>query len=366
MNAVFRSRVTLSLVTLGMAIVATACSSGKPAEPVAPSPPAWEVESPLTPLPAAPLGVSIDLASLPEAPTPAKVRLGRWLFYDTRLSSDGTIACATCHKPEHAFSEPTPHSTGVRGQQGGRKAPSFINEAKTLYPNFFWDGRADSLEAQALGPVANPIEMGNTHEAMIATLSKIPGYKPYFKEAFGTEEISGPRVAQAIASYERTRMSGNSPVDKWRVNRDEAAVSDQVKQGYELFFGKAKCNQCHLGDSYTDSNFHNLGVGYDAKSRTFADEGRVAISKKVEETGAFKTPGLREVTKHAPYMHDGSVATLKEVVELYNRGGEKNPYLDPKMSPLKLTGAEVDALVAFMQALEGEGYQDVAPKSFPQ
>jgi cytochrome c peroxidase len=207
---------------------------------------------------------------------------------------------------------------------------------------------------------------------MIETLGKVPAYAPYFTEAFGTPAITKERVAKAIADYERTRMSGNSPWDRWRYNRDEKAVSDQVKQGHELFNGKAACSQCHLGNNFTDSLFHNLGVGWDPASRTFKDEGRWAVSRDLGEEarqgdrGAFKTPTLREVTKHAPYMHDGSSPTLRDVVELYNRGGVKNPWLDPKMKPLGLTEAEIDALVAFMQALEGEGYQDTAPSSFPQ
>ena len=336
------------------------------------APPAWEAANPIKPLPAGPLGVEINLASLPDPPTPERVRLGRWLFYDTRLSGDNTISCASCHRPEHAFSEPTPVSSGVRGQKGARKAPTFINQAVTLYPHFFWDGRAGSLEDQALGPIANPLEMGNSHATMIDTLARIPGYARYFKEAFGTPEITKERVAKAIADYERTRMSGNSPLDRWRYNREEAAVSAQVKQGFDLFNNKANCAQCHLGNNFTDGQFHNLGIGWNAKTATFADDGRWAISKDLGEEaragdrGAFKTPTLREVTKHAPYMHDGSVATLREVVEFYNRGGEKNPWLDPKMKPLKLSEAEIDALVAVMQALEGEGYQDVPPASFPQ
>lgn len=359
-------RTFVPVVVLCAATFAAACSA--PATPPAETKvvPAWEADNPVKPLPESPLGAEIQLASLPNAPTPERVRLGRWLFYDTRLSADGTIACATCHRPEHAFSEPTPHSTGIKGQEGGRKSPTFINAAVTLYPNFFWDGRAASLEEQALGPIANPIEMGATHESMVASIQKAAGYGPYFKEAFGSEEITKERVAQAIAAYEKTRMSGNSPVDKWRLDRNESAVSDQVKQGYELFFNKAGCNQCHLGNNYTDSSFHNLGVGYDAKTKTFKDVGRSAISKNPADEGAFKTPSLRDVAKHAPYMHDGSVATLKETVELYNRGGAANPKLDPKVRKLGLTPAEVDALVAFMEALNGEGYQDTAPKAFPQ
>jgi len=361
-------RTLVGALALGLFCSTAACSRPEtPAASTTSTPvPAWETDNPVKPLPEAPLGAEIQLASLPKAPTPEQVRLGRWLFYDTRLSADGSISCATCHKPEHAFSELTPHSTGIKGQVGGRKSPSFVNAAVTLYPHFFWDGRAASLEEQALGPIANPIEMGATHDGMVASIQKATGYAPYFKEAFGSAEISKERVADAIAAYEKTRMSGNSPVDRWRLNKDDAAVSQQVKEGYDLFFGKAACNQCHLGNNYTDSLFHNVGVGYDPKARTFKDEGRSVISKNPAERGAFKTPTLRDVAKHAPYMHDGSVATLKEVVELYNRGGEKNPNLDPKIKKLNLTPAEVAALVAFMEALNGEGYMDTAPTAFPQ
>jgi cytochrome c peroxidase len=350
-------------MTGALALVVAACGGGRPA---APPVPAWEADNPIRPLPKAPLGLDIDLAKLPMPPTPARVRLGRWLFYDKRLSGDGSVACATCHIPENAFSQPTPVSSGIRGQQGKRKAPSFINQAVTVYPHFFWDGRAGSLEDQALGPIENPIEMGSTHASMIETLSRVPGYRPYFKEAFGDETITKERVAHAIADYERTRMSGNSAWDRWRETRDPKTVSDQVKLGHDLFFDKARCNQCHLGGNFTDSKFHNLGVGWDPKKKAFADEGRFVVTKAPEDHGAFKTPTIRDVTKHAPYMHDGSQKTLREVVEWYNRGGEKNPCLDPKIEPLHLTAAEIDALVAFMDALDGEGYQDRAPAAFPQ
>jgi len=329
-------------------------------------PPPWEADNPVVPLPPVPLGAEIDLTALSEPPTPDRVRLGRWLFYDTRLSADDTVACATCHRPEHAFSEPTPVSTGIRGQKGKRKAPSLVNQADALLPHFFWDGRAGSLEDQALGPIANPIEMGNTPAVLVEKLSKIEGYKPYFKAVFGTEDITGERVAKAIVAYEQTRMSGNSPWDKWRYNRDESAVSAQAKAGHELFFGKAKCRECHAGNNFTDTKFHNLGVGWDPATKQFSDEGRVVVSKNATDRGAFKTPTLRDLKKHPPYMHDGSVATIRETVELYNRGGEKNPFLDIKIEPLRLTDAEVDAIVAFLESLEGEGYEDTAPKTFPQ
>jgi cytochrome c peroxidase len=168
-------------------------------------------------------------------------------------------------------------------------------------------------------------------------------------------------------------MSGNSSWDRWRYNRDESAVSEAVKLGHELFNGKAACAQCHLGNSFSDSQFHNLGVGWDPIIGTFKDEGRWTVSqtftgdrRRETDRGAFKTPTLREVTKHPPYMHDGSLASLREVVEFYNKGGVKNPWLDPKVKPLGLTDAEIDALVEFMKALEGEGYQDTPPASFPQ
>jgi cytochrome c peroxidase len=327
----------------------------------------WEADNPVRPLAPPPLGMDIYFEELKTPPDPKSVRLGRWLFYDTRLSGDNTVSCATCHKPEHAFSEVTPVSAGIKGQKGSRKAPTFINQAVTLQPHFFWDGRAGSLEDQALGPIANPIEMGNTHESMIETLSGVPGYKPYFKEVFGTDEITKQRVAKAIADYERTRVSGNSPYDRWRNKRDPSVVSAAARRGHDLFFDKAGCSGCHLGSNFTDSAFHNLGVGWNPATRGFADDGRFIVTKDPRDRGAFKTPTLREVTRHAPYMHDGSIATLREVVEFYNRGGNANPWLDPKMKLRdRLTDEEIDAVVAFMQSLEGEGYQDTPPKHFPQ
>ena len=360
MKRLFGLAAALALVVLPI----QACST--PAPPAAPPPPEWEAANPVQPLPVPPLGLDGQLSDLPEPPTPQRVRLGRWLFYDKRVSSDGSIACSTCHRPEHAFSEPTPVSTGINGQKGTRKSPTFVNVAFAYYQHQFWDGRAASLEDQALGPVANPIEMGNTHEAMIATLAKIDGYKPYFKDAFGTEEITKDRVAKAIADYERTCMTGNSPWDRWRKNKDEAAVSDEVKKGHEVFFGKAGCSQCHVGPNFTDSKFHNLGVGWDPKAKKFADEGRYLVTKLDRDKGAFKTPTLRDIALHAPYLHDGSAATLKDVVELYDQGGHKNPTLDEKVKKLDLTDAEAAALVKFLEALTGESPKETAPAAFPR
>jgi cytochrome c peroxidase len=348
-----------------LALVASSLACSTPAPP-APPPPEWEIANPVHPLPTPPLGIGGEFSTLPEPPTPERVRLGRWLFYDQRLSRDGSISCATCHRPEHAFSEPTPVSTGINGQKGTRKSPSFINAAFAFYPHQFWDGRAASLEEQALGPIENPIEMGSTHEAMISTISKVEGYAPYFKEAFGTEEITRERIAKAIADYERTCLSGDSPWDRWQLSKDESAVSAEVKLGHELFFGKAGCATCHIGPNFTDSRFHNLGVGWDPKARKFSDDGRYLVTKLEGDRGAFKTPTLRDVALHAPYLHDGSAATLMDVVELYDDGGRQNPHLDAKMKKLDLEEHELVALVKFMEALTGESPKQAAPAAFPR
>ena len=339
--------------------------------------PAWEASNPKRPIPDPPLGIGTEkkqpakLTEFPNPPTPESVRLGRWLFFDKRLSADNSIACATCHKPEHAFSEPTPVSTGIDGQKGGRKAPSFVNQAWAPLPHFFWDGRAASLEEQAGGPMINPIEMGNkNHKEVVAKVAAIEGYAKYFNEAFGSEEVTIERITKAIADYERTRMSGNSPWDKWRAG-DQEAVSAEVKRGHRLFFGDAFCNNCHLGPNLTDGKFHNLGVGWDAKTKEFVDQGRYAVTKEEADMGAFKTPSIRDVSKRAPYMHDGSIKTLREVVDFYSKGGTPNPHLDRKIDrrfaeQLDFTEKQVIALVKFMEALDGEGYQDTAPTAFPE
>jgi cytochrome c peroxidase len=362
-----------------LALVGTCCAlagcGGTATTNTEPPEPAWEIANPIKPLPTPPLGIDHMWTELSDPPTPARVRLGRWIFFDQRLSADGTISCATCHKPDLAFTEKKAVSEGIRGQkltfampdgrQVTRKTPSLINEAWPLYPNFFWDGRSNSLDDLDIRPVANPQAMGSTHEQMVKTLAA-NGYGTYFKEAFGSDEITKERVGKAIADYQRTRISGNSPWDRWGSNRDESAVSPEVKKGHELFFGKAACNQCHLGDSFTDFTFHNIGIGWNARARRFEDTGRFNVTKMDADRGAFKTPTLRDVSRHPPYMHDGSLETLEDVVQHYNRGGIANPTLDPKIHPLRLTDDEVRALVAMLESLEGEGYQDRAPEAFPQ
>ncbi|HVC20989.1 MAG TPA: cytochrome c peroxidase [Vicinamibacterales bacterium] len=341
-----RNTLVYGLLALAAGALAAACSPAS-------SPSAWEVQNPIEPLPAPPLGITSTFSELKDPPTPARVRLGRWLYFDARLSANHRISCATCHIPADGFSMRTAVATGIDGRKGTRKSPSFENEAWTLAPFFFWDGRAASLEEQALGPIANPVEMGNTHAHMVQTVASIRGYAPYFQEAFGTPGVTAERVARAIADYERTVMSGNSPYDRWRLQHDESAVSASVKRGYALFFGKAACNQCHLGQNFTDSRFHNIGVGWNPAAKTFADEGRYAVTHQEADRGAFKTPGLRDVALHPPYMHDGSLKSLEEVVDHYNQGGDPNPYQDPRIRPLHLTDQEVHDLVAMMEALTG-------------
>jgi len=333
----------------------------------------WEADNPVSALPEPPLGVAdhVNWSKLEATQglkvTPEKVRLGRWLFFDPRLSADGTVSCATCHRPENAFSEPLPTSKGIKGQVGVRKAPPIVNAAFPIQPVYFWDGRALTLAEQAKGPVANPIEMGSTHDLCVKSVGGIPGYRRIFRQVYGDEDPTIDRIADAIAAYEATLFSGNSAWDRYQAD-DEATIDPLVKRGAELFHGKAQCNQCHLGFNFTDSQFHNLGTGWDAAANAFKDEGRGKVTGKPEDLGAFKTPTLRDVTRHAPYLHDGSIATLEEVLELYNRGGEPGaPNLSPKIRKLGLTKEEVRAVVAFLEALTGDDiHAGAAPPSLPE
>jgi cytochrome c peroxidase len=291
----------------------------------------------------------------------AKAELGRYLYFDTRLSADNTVSCATCHDPKFAFTDGAAVSTGIKGQKGGRSAPTVINRAYAL--SQFWDGRAESLEEQAKGPMQNPIEMGNTHAAIVARLRGIAGYRPLFAKAFGSEEIDIDRVAKAIACFERTVLSGNAPYDRYK-RGDKSAMTEEQVRGMAVFFDKAKCDRCHEGANFTLNAYANLGVGTDKPE---PDVGRYAVTKDPRDWGVFKTPTLREIEHTAPYMHDGSLKTLEEVVELYDKGGIPNKNLDPTVKPLHLTAAEKSELVEFLKALSGEGWQNVqAPPSFPQ
>jgi cytochrome c peroxidase len=291
----------------------------------------------------------------------AKVELGRLLYFDRRLSADGTVACATCHDPKFAFTDGAAFSTGIRSQKGGRSAPTVINRAYSLAQ--FWDGRASTLEEQAKGPMANPIEMGNTHDAIVGNLKGVAGYRALFAKAFGDETIDIDRVSMAIATFERTLLSGNAPYDRYKRGDKKAMTPEQVR-GMAVFFDKAKCDTCHEGANFTLNMYANLGIGSD---KADPDVGRFAVTKNPADWGLFKTPTLREIEHTAPYMHDGSLKTLEDVVEFYNKGGIKNKNLDQNIKPLKLSDREKTDLVAFLKALSGEGWQSVkAPTEFPQ
>jgi len=290
-----------------------------------------------------------------------KVELGRLLYFDPRLSADGSISCASCHHPKFSFTDGSPVSTGIKGQKGGRSAPTVFNRAYSLAQ--FWDGRAATLEDQAKGPMANPIEMGNTHDALVSKVAGIPGYKVLFQKAFGTGDITIDHVAKAIATYERTVLSGNSPYDRYRAGKKTAMTPAQI-HGYDVFVNKAKCDQCHEGINFTTNAYHNLGVGMDKPN---PDEGRFVVTKNPADWGAFKTPTLREVANTAPYMHDGSLKTLRDVVDYYDKGGIPNKNLDEKIKPLHLSEQEKNDLVEFLKALSGEGWQSATvPTKFPQ
>jgi cytochrome c peroxidase len=290
-----------------------------------------------------------------------KAELGRLLFFDKRLSVDDTVSCADCHNPKFAFTDGQAVATGVRGQKGGRSAPTVINRVYSVEQ--FWDGRAPTLEEQAKGPIANPIEMANTHEAVVARLKTIKGYGPLFKRAFGSDEITIDLVAKAIATFERTIVSGNSPYDRYK-SGNKTALSESARRGMDIFFNKTKCDQCHFGINFTDGSFVNLGVGMDKPE---PDLGRYLFTKRESDKGAFKTPTLREIAHTAPYMHDGSLAALEDVVEFYNKGGTPNPNLDKRMKKLDLTEQDKKDLVEFLKSLSGEGWQHAqAPNSLPQ
>lgn len=289
------------------------------------------------------------------------VELGRALYFDKRLSADNTVSCATCHAPEHGFTDNKPVSTGIGGQKGGRSAPTVINRLYSATQ--FWDGRAPSLEEQAKGPIINPVEMGMAnHGALVAKLKAIKGYDEWFKKVFG-REINIDDLAKAIANFERTVVSDDSRYDQY-IAGDKKALNAPEKRGMDLFNGKARCITCHGGKNFTDESFHNLGVGMEAKN---PDLGRYTQTRKNEDKGAFKTPTVRDIASTAPYMHNGGEETLEQVVAFYNRGGNPNDNLDGLMDKLDLSAAEEKDVVAFLKALSGKKWRSISPpKTFPQ
>lgn len=289
-------------------------------------------------------------------PTPEKIALGKQLFFDGRLSADNKVSCATCHDPAKGFSNGDQFATGVEGKKGGRNSPTVINSAFHTFQ--FWDGRAKTLEEQALGPIGNPIEMNMKLEDVVAKLNKIEGYKQQFQKVFGTD-VTSEGIAKAIAAYERTLLSGDAPYDRFKAG-DKTALSEAAQRGMKLFFGKANCSACHSGPNFTDNAFHNIGVAG-------TDEGRQVISKSLGDKGAFKTPTLREIARTAPYMHDGSMKTLEEVVEHYNKGGNPNEQLDEEIYALNLTKEQIADIVTFMkEGLACDSYPDHKAPELPQ
>jgi cytochrome c peroxidase len=302
------------------------------------------------------LGLQEEAAYIPpDNPlTAEKIELGRQLYFDGRLSADGTVSCATCHAPDKGFSDNRPTSIGIKGQVGGRNAPVAIN--RLFSQEQFWDGRAASLEDQALGPIQNPIEMGNTLKKMVATLNGIEWYRKLFRRVFGTD-VTAAGVAKAIAAFERSLVCGNSAFDRYE-DGDDAALSEREQRGLDLFREKANCVRCHTGFAFTDERYHNIGVGMDKPK---PDLGRYKITKKVSDKGAFKTPTLRNIAASAPYLHDGSARTLEDVIEFYDKGGVKNPHLSNEIKPLKLTSKEKTDLVEFLKSLSCPDLQVAAP-----
>jgi cytochrome c peroxidase len=312
--------------------------------------------------PRVPLGLPPIIWGSKNAYTPEKAELGWLLFFDKRLSADGTLSCASCHQPESAFTDGRAVSTGLRGQKGSRSAPTLMNSAWS--GDLFWDGRSKSLEEQIIEPLLNPIEMGNTEQAVLKTLTGIPGYRARFKKVFGKDAIDIDQVARAIATFERTILSGNSPYDRYKAG-DKKALTELQQEGMEIFFSnKARCDSCHEGLNFTNGKFANIGIGMDKPE---PDLGLYNISKQEPDKGAFKTPTLREIAHTGPYMHDGSVATLEEIVEHYDKGGVKNPWLHQDVKPLGLTPRGKKSLVEFLKSLSGEGWKHLkAPAKFPE
>lgn len=274
--------------------------------------------------------------------TPEKVELGKKLYFDRRLSANNTISCATCHDPQKAFTDGKRVAEGINGQKGVRNTPSIINAA--YYKELMQDGSVFSLEEQALKPIQNPIEMKQDLKELVAELKAVPEYVQAFQDAFG-EEITPQNIGKALASFERTILQKDTPFDRFMAG-DDNAMTQQQKWGMELFARKGRCTTCHTAPAFTDHGYDNLSVEGD-------DLGRFAVTGIASERGAFRTPQLRDVAKTAPYMHDGSQATLEEVIDHYDKAIHTNMFVSEDFVPLHLTGEEKAALVAFLNALSG-------------
>ena len=327
--------------------------------------------------------------------TAEKIALGKRLFEDKRFSADGTISCAHCHDPAKAFADGLPVAEGIKKLKGTRNSPTVTNSA--YYTTQFWDGRRADLEGQAKDPFLNPVEHGlgkehGFHDFIVNVIRKDKGYLAEFERVFGVkpEQITIDHVVKAIASFERTAISGDSPFDRYAYGGDKTALSDAAIRGLELYKGKARCQECHsISENYaifTDNKFHNLGVGFkkiqprlremvreyrmakqqgrEPDTSKFTDAeiselGRFVVTLKTSDIGAFKTPTLRNIAVTGPYMHDGSMETLEEVMDLYNKGGEKNPFLG-SVRVLDLTDQEIKDIIEFMKSLTSPEFKTLA------
>ena len=312
----------------------------------------------------APLGLPPVPIPPDNQPTAETIALGRRLYYDPILSADNTVSCATCHSPQYGFADPKPVSEGVGKKTGNRQSPPVTNAA--YFHVQFWDGRSPSLENQAEGPVQNPVEMANTLVTVEQRLNADPSYREAFAKAWGAKPITYEMVEKSIASFERTVISGNSPFDRWKYGHDQKAVNDSVKRGFVVFSSKKKgnCTACHQVEEnyalFTDNKFHNVGVGVDLGNIT--DPGLFAVTHNEADRGKFKTPSLRNIANSAPYMHDGGLKDVKEVIDYYIGAGNSNPNLDKEIHVLDfLTGEERADLQAFLISLTGEMPPNVGP-----
>jgi cytochrome c peroxidase len=307
---------------------------------------------------------------LPPVPVPADnpltvetVALGKRLYFDKSLSIDNSVSCATCHDPNHGFAYAGDVSTGVGGKKGTRNSPTIINAA--YYTTQFWDGRENTLEKQAEGPVQNPAEMAHRLAGVVARLTSDASYVTAFEHAYGSGPVTFEKVEKSIAAYERRVVAGDSPFDRWYFGGHQHAVDGSVKRGFEVFrrTDKGNCTSCHVIAQhyalFTDNQFHNIGVG--VRSGAPTDLGRYEVTHADRDRGAFKTPSLRNIAETAPYMHDGSLDTLVQVIDFHAAGGNANPWLDSKMSMVHLSTREKADLVAFLESLSGEVPSEALP-----
>ena len=336
-----------------------------------------------------PVAMTRGLIPADNPQTPEKISLGQRLFFDRRLSADGTVSCSTCHDPALAFTDRKPTSIGIKGRVGQRNAPTVLN---ALYNKTqFWDGRVNTLEEQAALPIVNSVEMGHANlDAAVAQLAAVEEYQQAFRNVFGRPPNS-PDLMRAIASYERTQLSFDSPFDHF-IAGDKNAIDESAKRGWELFNNQARCNKCHALTETTrdvtnliDNDFHNIGVlivrhnvvplarqaeqliktgdtsaiDQAAIQTDMSALGRFLITKKEPDIASFKTPNIRNVLVTGPYFHDGSQETLWDVIDHYNKGaGLQDPYLDQDIQPLALTENDIDDLVAFMASLTSPNYKE--------